>query len=140
MERHSAQLLTLRCHPAGLTTIWCSQLNYVSDDSVGMETRVPARVRCDSAAGTSDRDAAGQRARDQLAARVVAVFQHPSATIALDAGVDIKVVSEQLGHSTTTLTRDTYQSVTKQMHQDAAGSRPAGIGGRAHKSAADLAT
>lgn len=47
-------------------------------------------------------------------------LRHSAATIALDAGVDIKVVSEQLGHSTTTLTRDTYQSVTKRMHQDAA--------------------
>ncbi|WP_241825309.1 tyrosine-type recombinase/integrase [Micromonospora sp. CB01531] len=36
---------------------------------------------------------------------------HSAATIALSAGVDVKVVSEQLGHSTTTLTRDTYQSV-----------------------------
>lgn len=34
--------------------------------------------------------------------------------------MDIKVVSEQLGHSTTTLTRDTYQSVTRAMHHDAA--------------------
>ncbi|WP_247663918.1 tyrosine-type recombinase/integrase [Micromonospora sp. U21] len=47
-------------------------------------------------------------------------LRHSAATIALDAGIDIKVVSEQLGHSTTTLTRDTYQSVTKRMHQDAA--------------------
>ncbi|MET8365290.1 tyrosine-type recombinase/integrase [Micromonospora sp. NPDC005194] len=47
-------------------------------------------------------------------------LRHSAATIALDAGVDIKVLSDQLGHSTTTLTRDTYQSVTKQLHQDAA--------------------
>ncbi len=47
-------------------------------------------------------------------------LRHSAATIALDAGVDIKVVSEQLGHSTTTLTRDTYQSVTKELHQNAA--------------------
>ncbi|MEU8152153.1 tyrosine-type recombinase/integrase [Micromonospora sp. NPDC048986] len=47
-------------------------------------------------------------------------LRHSAATIALDAGIDIKVVSEQLGHSTTTLTRDTYQSVTRRMHQDAA--------------------
>ncbi|MGW1056972.1 tyrosine-type recombinase/integrase [Micromonospora rubida] len=46
-------------------------------------------------------------------------LRHSAATIALDAGVDIKVVSEQLGH-TTTLTRDTYQSVTKKMHHNAA--------------------
>ncbi|MDG4760292.1 site-specific integrase [Micromonospora sp. WMMD710] len=47
-------------------------------------------------------------------------LRHSAATIALDAGVDIKVLSDQLGHSTTTLTRDTYQSVTKQLRQDAA--------------------
>lgn len=54
---------------------------------------------------------------------------HSAATIALGAGIDIKVVSEQLGHSTTTLTRDTYQSVTKQMHQDAADAVAARIAG-----------
>jgi integrase len=47
-------------------------------------------------------------------------LRHSAATIALAAGVDIKVVSEQLGHTTTTLTRDTYQSVVKQLHRDAA--------------------
>ncbi|MEU7588906.1 site-specific integrase [Micromonospora sp. NPDC049230] len=47
-------------------------------------------------------------------------LRHSAATIALNAGVDIKVISEQLGHSTTTLTRDTYQSVNKQLHQQAA--------------------
>jgi integrase len=35
------------------------------------------------------------------------------------AGVDIKVVSEQLGHSTTTPTRDTYQSVSISLHREA---------------------
>jgi integrase len=47
-------------------------------------------------------------------------LRHVAATVALAAGVDIKVVSEQLGHSTTTLTRDTYQSVVKRLHHDAA--------------------
>ncbi|SCL56341.1 Phage integrase family protein [Micromonospora citrea] len=42
-------------------------------------------------------------------------LRHGAATVALDAGVDIKVLAEQLGHSTTTLTRDTYQSVTKEL-------------------------
>jgi integrase len=48
-------------------------------------------------------------------------LRHGAATLALDAGVDIKVVAEQLGHSTTTLTRDTYQSVVKRLHHEAAG-------------------
>ncbi|MEV6487103.1 tyrosine-type recombinase/integrase [Actinoplanes sp. NPDC051633] len=47
-------------------------------------------------------------------------LRHVAATVALAAGVDIKVVSEQLGHSTTTLTRDTYQSVVKDVHHEAA--------------------
>jgi integrase len=47
-------------------------------------------------------------------------LRHGAATIALAAGVDIKVVSEQFGHTTTTLTRDTYQSVLRQLHRDAA--------------------
>ncbi|MFD0975045.1 tyrosine-type recombinase/integrase [Plantactinospora endophytica] len=47
-------------------------------------------------------------------------LRHGAATIALTAGIDIKVVSEQLGHTTTTLTRDTYQSVTKELHHKAA--------------------
>ena len=47
-------------------------------------------------------------------------LRHSAATIALAAGVDIKVVSEQLGHTTTTLTRDTYQSVVKQLQHNAA--------------------
>jgi hypothetical protein len=34
--------------------------------------------------------------------------RHTAATLALEAGVDVKVVSDQLGHSTTTITRDTY--------------------------------
>nr|WP_236648387.1 hypothetical protein [Micromonospora sp. 4G51] len=46
-------------------------------------------------------------------------MRHGAATLALDAGVHIKVVSDQLGHSTT-LTRDTYQSVVKRLHHEAA--------------------
>ncbi|MEQ4300387.1 hypothetical protein ABNF97_03155 [Plantactinospora sp. B6F1] len=33
--------------------------------------------------------------------------------------VDIKVVSDQLGHSTTTITRDSYQHVRRAMHDGA---------------------
>jgi integrase len=46
--------------------------------------------------------------------------RHTAASLALEAGVDIKVVSDQLGHSTTRLTQDTYQHVRRQAHQDAA--------------------
>jgi hypothetical protein len=47
-------------------------------------------------------------------------LRYGAATLAFAAGVDIKVVSDQLGHSTTTLTRDTYQSVVKRLHREAA--------------------
>jgi integrase len=60
--------------------------------------------------------------------------------MALAAGVDIKVVSEQLGHSTTTLTRDTYQSVTKELHHDAASAVAQVIRDRRRKRAQDAST
>ena len=45
------------------------------------------------------------------------------------------MVSEQLGHTTTTLTRDTYQSVVKQLHHDAADAVAKKITGQRRKSA-----
>ena len=39
--------------------------------------------------------------------------RHTAATLRLEAGIDIKVVSEQMGHSTTTITRDLYQHVRR---------------------------
>ena len=62
-------------------------------------------------------------------------LRHGAATIALEAGIDIKVVSEQLGHSTTTLTRDTYQSVAKQLHHEAAGAVADRIRAKRHNAA-----
>ncbi len=47
-------------------------------------------------------------------------LRHVAATLALTAGADIKVVSEQLGHSNTQITRDIYLSVMPQVAQDAA--------------------
>ena len=47
-------------------------------------------------------------------------LRHVAATLALTAGVDIKVVSEQLGHTTTQITRDIYLSVMPQVAQSAA--------------------
>jgi integrase len=46
--------------------------------------------------------------------------RHTAATLALEAGIDIKIVSEELGHSTTTITRDLYQHVRHQVHVDSA--------------------
>ncbi len=47
-------------------------------------------------------------------------LRHGAATLALEAEVDIKVVQELLGHSTSTLTRDTYTSVSPRLAQEAA--------------------
>jgi hypothetical protein len=47
-------------------------------------------------------------------------LRHGAATLALEAGVDIKVVQELLGHSTSTLTRDTYTSVSPRLARDEA--------------------
>jgi integrase len=47
-------------------------------------------------------------------------LRHVAATLPLTAGVHIKVVSEQLGHSTTQITRDIYLSVMPQVAKAAA--------------------
>lgn len=47
-------------------------------------------------------------------------LRHVAATLMLSAGVDIKVVSETLGHSDTRITRDIYQSVLDDLARDAA--------------------
>jgi integrase len=46
--------------------------------------------------------------------------RHTAATLALEAKVDVKIVSEQLGHSTERITRDLYQQVSVQMQIGAA--------------------
>jgi len=46
--------------------------------------------------------------------------RHTAATLALQAKVDTKIVSEQLGHSTERITRDLYQHVSVQMQIGAA--------------------
>jgi integrase len=46
--------------------------------------------------------------------------RHTAATMLLVMGVDVKVVSELLGHSTTTLTQNTYQHVVPELRRAAA--------------------
>ena len=46
--------------------------------------------------------------------------RHSAATIALEAGLDIKVVSAQLGHSSTAITSDLYTHVRRVVADDAA--------------------
>lgn len=46
-------------------------------------------------------------------------LRHTHATLLLLAGVNLKVVSERLGHSKTTFTADTYAHVLPQMQQEA---------------------
>ncbi|WP_422070592.1 tyrosine-type recombinase/integrase [Streptomyces orinoci] len=47
-------------------------------------------------------------------------LRHGAATIALAAGTEMKVVQEMLGHSSITITSDTYTSVLPQVAKDAA--------------------
>lgn len=46
--------------------------------------------------------------------------RHTAAVLALEAGVDLKVLSAQPGHSTITITSDTYQHVRRAVAADAA--------------------
>ncbi|MCL6302933.1 tyrosine-type recombinase/integrase [Streptomyces kronopolitis] len=47
-------------------------------------------------------------------------LRHVAASLMLAAGVDVKIVSETLGHSDTRITRDIYQSVMPRAAQEAA--------------------
>jgi integrase len=47
-------------------------------------------------------------------------LRHGAATLMLAAGVDVKVVSDTLGHSDTRITRDIYQSVLPEVGKRAA--------------------
>jgi integrase len=47
-------------------------------------------------------------------------LRHSCATLLLEQGVALKIVSERLGHSTIALTADTYSHVTPSMQQQAA--------------------
>ena len=47
-------------------------------------------------------------------------LRHTWATLALTAGIDIKIVSERLNHSSTHITREIYTHVTPPMQSDAA--------------------
>jgi integrase len=47
-------------------------------------------------------------------------LRHGAATMALAAGVDLKVISEILGHATSTFTADVYTEVAEELAEDAA--------------------
>jgi integrase len=47
-------------------------------------------------------------------------LRHTWATLALEAGISVKVVSERLGHATSAITSDTYSHVSPTMGTDAA--------------------
>ena len=58
--------------------------------------------------------------RAQLPVMRLYDLRHSSATLLLAAGVNAKVVSERLGHSTVRLTLDTYSHVLPSMRAEAA--------------------
>jgi integrase len=47
-------------------------------------------------------------------------LRHTHATLSLQAGVPVKVVSERLGHASTSFTLDVYAHVIPGMQEDAA--------------------
>jgi integrase len=47
-------------------------------------------------------------------------LRHTHATLALQAGVHPKVVSERLGHATVSITLDTYSHAIPALHEEAA--------------------
>ena len=55
-------------------------------------------------------------------------LRHTAATILLTRGVHVKVVSEMLGHTTITLTLDTYSHVLPVLHAQAAATMDAALG------------
>ncbi len=57
-------------------------------------------------------------------------LRHSYATLMLESGVDLKTVSQALGHSTIRITADTYAHVTPAMQQSAAERLDRIIGGR----------
>jgi len=66
-------------------------------------------------------------------------LRHTAASLALQAGVPMKVVSEQLGHSSLAITADTYKSVLPAVAQ-AAAEAVAGIVPRTRRASAGLGT
>jgi len=52
--------------------------------------------------------------------RPVHGLRHTYATLALEAGVPIEVVSKRLGHASIAITADLYQHVTKSVDRNAA--------------------
>lgn len=56
-------------------------------------------------------------------------LRHTSATLALEAGVPLKAISERLGHTTIQLTADVYSHVTPKMDADAAAKLAVALGG-----------
>jgi len=59
--------------------------------------------------------------------------RHTAATLMLLQGVDVKVVQQILGHSSSTLTRDTYQHVVPEIATDAAARIDEGLWGETRR-------
>jgi integrase len=99
----------------------------------------PPRHHPDQAAPSSACPAAtGQAAKvshlhsNHSASRRTHDLRHGAATLALAAGVDLKVIQATLGHSTFALTADTYTSVLPQLARAAAEATAAVIPRRSH--------
>jgi integrase len=76
---------------------------------------LPGRPRSDSYKGASTEPGAVQLPRIRLHD-----LRHTHATLALQAGIHPKVVSERLGHATIAITLDTYSHAIPAMQEEAA--------------------
>lgn len=47
-------------------------------------------------------------------------LRHTHATLGLEAGIPVKIISQRLGHSSTRITQDVYQHVLKEQQESAA--------------------
>jgi integrase len=91
----------------------------------GRPGRTPGGCSPTSSARRCTPDYVSRRFRELAKAAGLPVIKfhaarHTAATLALEAGIDIKIVSEQLSHSTTRITQDLYQHIRHQVHADSA--------------------
>ena len=101
----------LRLGPATTTRATCS-----ASSTAGRTTPSGSHESSTASSGTST----GTTRRSALPTITLHGLRHTWATLALTAGIDIKIVSERLNHSSTHITREIYTHVTPPMQSDAA--------------------
>ena len=93
----------------------------------GTRPRVLRPLRRATRSELSDGDVQGGTKAAELPEIRFHDLRHTAATLLLSKGVHVKLVSEMLGHSTITLTLDTYSHLIPAMHGDAAAAMDAAL-------------